>query len=343
MLTINGSFGEGGGQILRSSLALSAITGQDFRIENIRANRAKPGLRKQHLTCVNAAAEITGAECMGNALNSQVLEFRPHAIAHGNYKFRIDSAGSTLLVLQTVLPVLFFAPEKSTVTLTGGTHNPMAPPADFIIDSFLPLIARLGFNASLNLKKHGFYPAGGGEIHAAITPHTNEQSDFSLTERGERLSIRGEILLSYLKLNIAEREKDRLSKVAGIPEDDIKIVHIPDPVGPGNAVMLKAKYENISCVFTSFGELGKRAEVVAAEAGQDYIDYTGSAAVADKHLADQLLLYLALNKKGSFTTNEVTEHTRTNMEIIRKFLGIEFKLEQDGTNITITTKDVRAG
>lgn len=336
MLTINGSYGEGGGQILRSSLALSSITGQAFRIENIRANRAKPGLRKQHLTCVNAAGEITGAECAGNALNSQVLEFRPHTITPGNYKFRIDSAGSALLVLQTVLPVLFFAPEKSTVTLTGGTHNPMAPPADFISDSFLPLIAKLGFNASLNLKKHGFYPVGGGEIHTTVTPCTTGQADFLLTERGKRLSVRGEILLSYLKLNIAEREKAKLSKVAGIPEDEIKIVHIPDPVGPGNAVMLKAKYENISCVFTSFGELGKKAEIVATEAGQDYMDYSKSAAVADKHLTDQLLLYLAFNKKGSFTTNEVTEHTRTNMEIIKKFLGIEFKLEQAGKDIIIS-------
>lgn len=335
MLTINGSYGEGGGQILRTSLALSAITGQAFRIENIRANRPKPGLRKQHLACVNAAAEISDAECTGSALNSQVLEFKPRAVTPGNYKFRIDSAGSALLVLQTVLPILFFAPEKSTIAITGGTHNPMAPPADFITDSFLPLIAMLGFNASLNLKKHGFYPAGGGEIHTAVAPRADGQTDFSLTERGKRLSIRGEILLSYLKLDIAERERAKLSKVAGIPENEIKIVHIPDPSGPGNAVMLKAKHENIACVFTAFGELGKKAEIVANEAAQDYMDYSKSAAVVDKHLADQLLLYLAFNKKGSFTTNEVTEHTRTNIEIIRQFLNIELTITQTGNVFVI--------
>ena len=167
---LDGAQGEGGGQILRTALTLSMITGQPFRIENIRARRAKPGLLRQHLTAVNAASEICSAEVQGAEPGSSTLRFIPNRIKGGNYLFAIGTAGSCTLVLQTILPALWFADEPSTVVITGGTHNPAAPPADFLIRAWLPLMHRMGVKMTLDLIRHGFYPAGGGEIHATVDP-----------------------------------------------------------------------------------------------------------------------------------------------------------------------------
>ena len=170
MITIDGSQGEGGGQILRTSLALSLVTGQPFRMERIRAKRQKPGLLKQHLTAVEAAKTVGCAEADGASLSSQTLEFRPGPVTPGNYRFAVGTAGSATLVLQTVLPALLTASGHSTLTLEGGTHNPMAPPFDFLARCFLPLIRRMGPSVELELRRHGFFPAGGGQLHAALTP-----------------------------------------------------------------------------------------------------------------------------------------------------------------------------
>jgi RNA 3'-terminal phosphate cyclase (ATP) len=170
MIELDGSVGEGGGQILRTSLALSMCTGQPVTLNNIRAKRAKPGLMRQHLTCVDAAREVSGAQVQGAELGSQSLAFEPGRVRAGDYRFNVGTAGSCTLVLQTVWPALLLAGERSTLTLQGGTHNPMAPPFHFLERSFAPLVRRLGAGVSLTLRRHGFYPAGGGEMQATVEP-----------------------------------------------------------------------------------------------------------------------------------------------------------------------------
>ena len=205
MITIDGSQGEGGGQILRTSLALSLVTGQPFRMERVRARRQKPGLLKQHLTAVEAAKMVGCAEVEGAALSSQTLEFRPGPVTPGNYRFAVGTAGSATLVLQTVLPALLTASGHSTLTLEGGTHNPMAPPFDFLARSFMPLIHRMGPCVELELKRPGFYPAGGGQFHARIEP-AKKLSRLDLLERGSITGRQTRILVSKLPEHVGQRE-----------------------------------------------------------------------------------------------------------------------------------------
>ncbi|MCL2745353.1 MAG: RNA 3'-terminal phosphate cyclase, partial [Planctomycetaceae bacterium] len=190
---IDGSQGEGGGQVLRSSLALSLVTGIPFTIDNIRAKRVKPGLRQQHLTAVRAAAEVGGCNVDNTKVGAVRLDFRPAQVKGGDYTFNVGTAGSVTLVLQTVLPALMLAEEPSTLTLRGGTHNPMAPPFDFLQRVYLPLVKRLGPTIEATLVKPGFYPAGGGEFRAAITP-VRKLSNLELTRRGDILQQKGKII-----------------------------------------------------------------------------------------------------------------------------------------------------
>jgi RNA 3'-terminal phosphate cyclase (ATP) len=205
MITIDGSEGEGGGQILRTSLALSLVTGQPFRMERIRAKRQKPGLLRQHLTAVEAAKTVGCAEVAGADMNSQTLEFRPELVTPGNYRFAVGTAGSATLVLQTVLPSLLTASATSTSTLEGGTHNPLAPPFDFLARSFMPLIHRMGPCVELELKTPGFFPAGGGRFNARIEP-VKQLSRLVLSERGAIRGRRARVWLSKLSPDVAERE-----------------------------------------------------------------------------------------------------------------------------------------
>jgi RNA 3'-terminal phosphate cyclase (ATP) len=332
MIQIDGRLGEGGGQILRTSLSLSVVTGKPFRIVNIRKKRSKPGLRHQHLACVNAAAEIAGAQCKGNALQSLTLEFVPATIRPGKYFFAIPTAGSGMQVIQTVLPMLSFAEATSVVTVRGGTHNPGAPPYEFFRDSFLPLLQQLGFSAEIQLRKHGFYPVGGGEIVATIHPQSHSESKLSLIQRGEPDIANGEILLSWLPAAIAERERKVLQQRLGWAAAKIKINEITDSPGPGNVVMIRVRYGECTFLFTAFGQRGKPAEQVAAEACEAFLSFRLSSAALDEHLANQILLYLALKNGGAFTTPSLSSHTKTNIEIIKRFLDkkIEVRKKDDG-------------
>src|SRR5437867_7015012 len=219
MITIDGSEGEGGGQILRTALALSLVTGQPFRIERIRARRQKPGLLRQHLTAVEAAKSVGCAEVSGAAINSQVLEFRPGPVTPGNYRFAVGTAGSATLVLQTVLPSLLSASGRSTLTLEGGTHNPLAPPFNFLARSFMPLIHRMGPNVELELRRPGFFPAGGGKFHARIEP-VKRLTRFDLLERGAIRQQRARAILSKLPAQVAERELTVVREQLGWREND---------------------------------------------------------------------------------------------------------------------------
>ena len=325
---IDGSMGEGGGQILRTSLALACITGKNLHIENIRTARRKPGLAKQHLSCVRAACQICGGQCQGAALGSQVLDFNPGPIRSGNFTFDIGSAGSASLVIQTVLPALFLADKPSTVTVTGGTHNPWAPPFDFLAETFLPAIGTAGFDAGCKLEKYGFFPAGGGKITLDVKPRQdNPNQTINFCDPAENVQIHARIYTAKLPTHIAQRQKKLLLQ-SKLKFQNIEHIEVTDSNGPGNCIMLRLRGGGRTTVFTAFGQRGKPSEKVVGEVISLAENFLPSGAAVDRFLADQLLIYMAISKSGCYTTNDLTTHLTTNIETIKKFLPVDFTIEQ---------------
>lgn len=318
MIEIDGSQGEGGGQMLRSSLSLSICTQQPFRIFNIRANRDKPGLMRQHLTAVKAAAEICNAVVTGAELGSRELTFRPGRLQGASYSFAIGTAGSSTLVLQTVLSPLLTAAEPSTVRITGGTHNRGSPPFDFLQRAFLPQLVRMGAQVELQLRRHGFYPRGGGEIVASIKP-TAGLSALTLNERGQRVRAYAEAYVSALPIHVGQRELEVIGNGLNWSHDQLFLRGLSNDMGPGNAVTITIEHEHVTEVFTGFGEKGVRSEAVASAAVDEARAFIACKAAVGEHLADQLLLPMALGQGGSFTTCAATQHLRTNALIIERF------------------------
>jgi len=332
MITIDGSQGEGGGQILRTSLALSLVSGQPFRLEQIRAGRQKPGLLRQHLTAVEAAKTVGVAEVVGATLGSQILEFRPGAVTPGNHRFAVGTAGSATLVLQTILPPLLTANGISTLTLEGGTHNPFAPPFDFLDRCFVPLIRRMGPSIELELRCPGFYPAGGGKFQAGIEP-VKQLKRFDLLERGAIRQQSARAVVSKLTPQVADRELAVVRQKLGWREDECVVGSVENPLGPGNALLLEIEAENVTEVFTSFGERGRSAEEVGAEAAEAASAWLHAEVPVDEHLADQLLLPMALAGGGSFRTIKPSLHSTTNARIIERFLSAEIRFKQETAGV----------
>lgn len=330
MIEVDGSMGEGGGQILRTSLALSLVTGRPLRIGAIRKGRARPGLMRQHLTAVQAAAEIGRAEVSGASVGSLELEFRPREVVAGDYQFRIGTAGSTTLVLQTVLPALLAAKAPSTLVLEGGTHNPLAPPFDFLARSFLPLLGRMGPQVAVSLERPGFYPAGGGRIRVAIEPAA--LSPLELPRRGEIRERRVVASVAHLPGSIAARELAAARVVLGWESacfQQRSLVGVEGgAVGPGNVVTIDVECEHVTAVFTGFGEVKVRAEDVASRAARAAAAWLESEVAVDEHLADQLLLPMALAGRGAFTTVAPTGHTKTQAALLRQLLGAQVAIER---------------
>jgi RNA 3'-terminal phosphate cyclase (ATP) len=324
VLEIDGSFGEGGGQILRTSLALSLITQTPFRISNIRQRRAKPGLRRQHLTAVRAAAAVGNAQIEGDAVGSTELTFRPANVKGGDYEFDIGTAGSTTLVSQTVLPALFLCSQPSRITLRGGTHNYGGPPWHFLQTVFLPALAQMGATVTIRLERYGFAPAGGGQWTAEIAP--SKLHPLTLHDRGDLQSRSVLALVSHLPVSIADRELATVRKTLTWPASVFQAESV-EAHGPGNIVMIGANFTRVSELATGFGQRGVSAEKVAATAVECWSQYERSGAPVGEHLADQLLLPLALAGSGSFLTMKPTLHTITNADTIGKFLPIRFLLE----------------
>ncbi|MDB6068038.1 MAG: rtcA [Pedosphaera sp.] len=331
MIIIDGSQGEGGGQILRTSLALSLVTGQPFRLEHVRAGRQKPGLLRQHLTAVEAAKAVGAAEVIGAEPGSQTLEFCPVGVRPGNYRFAVGTAGSATLVLQTVLPPLLTASESCTLTLEGGTHNPFAPPFDFLERCFVPLIQRMGPGIGLELKRPGFFPAGGGRFHVHIHP-VKQLKQFDLLERGAIRRRRARAIISKLPTQVADRELAIVREQLGWREDECSVEVADNPSGPGNALLLEIEAEHVTEVFTSFGERGRSAEEVARKATEAANSWLLAKVPVDEHLADQLLIPMALAGGGSFLTVKPSLHSTTNATIIRRFLPMEIRFEQASEN-----------
>ena len=343
-ITIDGSFGEGGGQILRSSVALSAITGKSLQVINIRAGRKKPGLMRQHLTSVRAAATVCNAEVEGLQQGSSHITFVPQAVQPGDYHFEVGTAGSAMLVLQTVLPVLLTADGVSTVTIEGGTHNQQAPPFDFVALSWLPLLERLGPTVDARLERHGFYPAGGGRVVVRITP-SQLFAGFDLLEAGRVNDRRVRALVSNLPTEIGNREIQRTIRKLNWKADAGSVEEVPSN-GPGNVLLAEIQCENITTVCCGFGKVGVRAEQVADSVARSMRSWIKSGVPVGPFLADQLLLPLSLSaaqpidcgvqRGGMFRTGPLTEHSQTHMKILPRFLDVVIKSEPDKLQTFVT-------
>lgn len=333
MVEIDGSYGEGGGQILRTALALSCLTGKAFRIIDIRKGRKKPGLMPQHLVAVRAAANVAGAEVEGGAAGSTQLRFVPGAVRSSNYHFDIGTAGSVPLVLQTVIPPLLFAGGRSTVNLTGGTHVPFSPSYHYLAEVFAPMLARLGGRIDLNIDSFGFYPKGGGSVRCTVEA-VKSLSPLGIAQQGRLLRVSGISAVGNLPFEIARRQREAALAVlaeAGI-EARIGLQEVSTP-GKGTFVFLRGETEHALSGFTALGALGKRAETVGEEAARDLLDYHSSGAALDPHLADQLIVYLALVQgESSFTTSCITRHLLTNLWVAGRFIPFRFAVEgMEGT------------
>src|SRR5690606_24413460 len=329
MRTIDGSYGEGGGQILRTALSLSVYFGAPFRIANIRPRRSPPGLRPQHLAAVHAAAAISDAEVVGAAVASQELTFTPKRAAFGDFEFSIGTAGSTTLVLQTLLPSLITAPGPSTVLIEGGTHNPKAPTYEFLACAFLPLVERMGPTIRPELIRAGFYPRGGGALRAEIDP-ARSHAPLHLRERGQLRRVSDDVPLAKLPRHIGEREIAVLEKALPVKPDTVELRFIEESLSPGNVVSIECELENVTEVFTAVGERGVPAEKVANEAAQSFRRYWHSGAAVGEHLADQLLVPLALAGRSEEHTSHPTAHTLTNIEVVRQFIDMDIRCTRVG-------------
>jgi len=345
MINIDGSIGEGGGQILRTALSLSMITGTPFHIDRIRDNRIKPGLRSQHLTALNAARKISKAETHGVVLNSTSVTFIPNKIYSGSYFFNIGTAGSVSLVLQTILVPLSLANSASSVTISGGTHVPWSPIFEYLKTTWSPFMNEIGYDFLLSLESSGFYPQGGGRITVVIQPIINSKP-LDYINRGKLVSISGISSVANLDDNIASRQKIRALKMLydselGIDNSKIKIklTRIISQ-SKGSVLFLDALYENGRGGFSSLGEKGKRAEKVSEEAVNSMLKFHNKGGAVDKFMADQLLLPLSLiDGKSLFSTDQLSNHFYTNREIILKFLPVKIEsTKQINGKITVSVE-----
>ncbi|MHB1215964.1 MAG: RNA 3'-terminal phosphate cyclase [Thiobacillus sp.] len=330
MIEIDASFGEGGGQILRSALALSVITGEAMRLTRIRARRPQPGMKPQHLKAVEAAAQISAAHVEGATLGSRMLRFEPARLHSGKYAFDIGTAGSVSLLLQTIYLPLSFADGPSRLTLTGGTHVPWSPCYHYLQWQWLPYLTAAGYHLECTLERTGFYPAGGGLLHVNILPGRHF-SPLRITQRGRLLRIRGLSGVGRLDRSIAERQRkqaDERLRELGVPLE-IEVTEVSS-VSPGTFIVLQAEFEGGRCCAFALGARHKPAEKVADEAVEELRADIHSGGAIDAWLADQLLLPLALVPgESAFSVCRISRHLRTNAELLGYFLPVSVEIEGD--------------
>ena len=337
MIEIDGTHGEGGGQILRGSLALALVTNQPFRIRNIRAGRAKPGLMRQHLTAVGAAARVGAAHVVGAELGSTELTFEPNGVTAGVYEFDIGSAGSTMMVLQAALPALARLPTASRLQITGGTHNPMAPPYEFIVETLAPQLARIGWRCEFGLQRYGFVPAGGGVINVNIAPAT-APTPLQLLDRGEFQRCDARVLIAHLQRSIAERELAALQAALPWKHNGGGITQTRDSDGPGNMVSAHLHYEHVTEVVSALGERRRRGEDIAKQVAEEVRGFHTAphAAPVGEYLCDQLLVPLAITGGGQFRSTTWSLHAESQREVIAKFLGVDVKVVHHDNDVVVT-------
>lgn len=300
------------------------VTGTPIRIRRIRARRSPPGLRRQHLEAVRAAARVGGARVQGAEVGSSELVFEPGEVAPGEYSFDVGTAGSTTLVFQTVLPPLLRLSQPSLLTLQGGTHNPLAPPFEFLDRVYLPLLRRMGPSVTAELARPGFYPAGGGLFTASIEPAP--LAGFELLERGEVRRRHAAALISRLPRHVAERELRQVAEETGWSASELEVREVESP-GPGNALLLEVESEHATEVFAGFGQKGVPAEEVARRAVAEMRGWLDAGVPVGEHLADQLLLLFSLAGSGAFATVPLSGHTLTQIDLIPRFLDVRIEVE----------------
>jgi len=343
MIVIDGSAGEGGGQMVRSALSLSLITGKPFRIRNIRAGREKPGLLHQHLTAVRAAASVSGGDSKGAELGSRHLEFHPGTVPAGDYEFSVGTAGSAALVCQTVLPALLASRGRSSLRVEGGTHNTQAPPFEFFDRSYIAVLRAMGAKLQAHLIRYGFYPRGGGVLETTIEGGSPLQR-LMLLQRGEIVGRSAKVLISRLPRHIADRELRQFERDSGWSAGELVVEEITDAASPGNAIIAEVAMAHHSAVFAGFGEKGVPAEVVAAHCALQLRRWHESGAAVDEHLADQLLLPCLLAGGGEFTAERLSRHFMTNLEVLKAFADVHVTIEEQqngAARVAFSAADLR--
>ncbi|WDQ17906.1 RNA 3'-terminal phosphate cyclase [Rhodopirellula sp. P2] len=328
MIEINGNEGEGGGQIVRSSLALAAVTGQPVRLTNIRGGRQKPGLLRQHLAGVRAIQAVCSGDVDGDQLGSNELTLVPGKLSGGDHRFEVGSAGSAILVAQTILPVLLHADAPSTIEIGGGTHAAWAPPFDFFLRCYLPLLARMNANVEADIESHGFYPAGGGRVVLKVTPSTGIKG-LTLTDRVGKLQPRVTALVSKIPTSVGERECDLIARKTGWDKKAFQVLDVPQAGGPGNVVMIELGFDNVRELIIGFGKIGVKAEQVARATLREARAHLASDAPVGVFLADQLLLPMGLaarnGHRSEFRTGPLSPHCQTHIEVLRRFLDVNIQ------------------
>lgn len=335
-ILIDGSQGEGGGQVLRTALSFAALLQRPLEIHNIRARRPKPGLRPQHLAAVRALAKITAADVAGDHENSTSLRFTPHRITGGNYRFNIGTAGAVTLLAAAILPPLLFAAKRSQIVITGGTHVPFSPIFHYMQEIFLPLLRRMGGEVDAKLQTWGWYPKGGGACTIQVSPCRGLQA-LNFPRRGELRSLDLLLGLAGLPMHIVDREENHVRGRLRKNGFEIKrrFAAVSSP-GQGNVLFLKGAFEESLAGFSALGKKGKQAEQVAEELCQDWLHFAHGNGSVEAHLADQILLYMALAEGHSFLiTEKVTGHLLTNIEIIKQFLPVHFELDPETCSVGV--------
>ena len=341
-LDIDGSRGEGGGQVLRTSLALSIITGRPIAIRNIRAGRAKPGLRRQHLACVLAAQELSGATVHGDEIGSKYLEFTPGAIQREDLAIDIGTAGSTTLVVQTILVPALAAKRALRATVHGGTHNPMAPPYEFLDRVFLPHLRAMGAVVTLTLDRHGFASGGGrgaerdvrerGQLTLII--ETGDLRPIEILDAGPITTRSATAVLARLPTHIGDRELAIVQDSLGFLREECAIREVTEG-GTGNVLLLEVERAQGRELVAGFGEQGTRAELVASRACAELAAFLAAEVPVGEHLADQLLLPLAVAGGGAFRCAPLSRHATTNIDTIGLFLDVPIRVEPAGDAVIV--------
>ncbi|KLU07896.1 RNA 3'-terminal phosphate cyclase [Rhodopirellula islandica] len=332
MIEINGSEGEGGGQIVRSSLALAAVTGQPIRLTNIRGGRKKPGLLRQHLAGVRAIKQVCSGDVSGDQLGSNELTLVPGELSGGDHCFEVGSAGSAILVAQTILPVLLHADAPSTIEIGGGTHAAWAPPFDFFRRCYLPLLARMNANVEVDLESHGFYPAGGGRMVMKVTPSSG-MNGLTLTDRIGKLKPKVTALVSRIPASVGERECDLIARKTGWDKKAFQVLDVPRAGGPGNVVMIELGFDNVCELIIGFGKIGVKAEQIARATLREARAHLASEVPVGAYLADQLLLPMGLaarhGHRSEFRTGPLSQHSQTHIEVLQRFLDVKIQSVTD--------------
>jgi RNA 3'-terminal phosphate cyclase (ATP) len=334
VIEIDGSAGEGGGQILRTSLALSMATGVAVRVVNVRGRRARPGLLRQHLTAARAIAAVCSGTLRGAEIGSTTLELTPGAVKHGEHQFAIGSAGSAALVLTTVVTGLLRHEGESRIVVEGGTDARAAPSSDFLVQVWAPLVRALGADLHVEVERRGYYPAGGGRLVATLRCPAR-LNGFERMERGRTVERRAVARVSAIPPRVAHRELAVLKDAFGLKRDALVVHEEAEPRGPGNVVALTWRCEHAVEVFSAFGERERRAVEVAADVVREASVWDALAVPVGVHQADQLVLLLALAGEGAFRTVAPSLHTRTQIELVPRLLGVRIALEESGGRATI--------